>query len=259
MSHASGHVSEEDLILHYYSELADARRVDDHLIACGRCRVEFERLKGTLALVDAGGLDPVEPPAPGFERDVWARLEPQLTRRRSWLSGWFAETPKWAFGAGVAALVLAAFVSGRFSRETPGGPPAATVASSADVAERVLVLAVVDHLDRSQMVLLEVLNADFAERFDLVHEQSLARELVTANRLYRQTAERTGDERTGELLDELERVLVEIANAPQGATKDDLEALRAHIAARGVLFRVRVVHSEMRERERQSVLSRSES
>jgi hypothetical protein len=87
----------------------------------------------------------------------------------------------------------------------------------------------------------------------------MARELVTANRLYRQTAVGTGDDATGAVLDELERVLLEIANTPQDATKDDLEALRAQIAARGVLFKVRVVHSEMRERERESVTQVSET
>jgi len=61
------------------------------------------------------------------------------------------------------------------------------------------------------------------------------------------------------VLDELERVLVEIANTPQDATRNDLEALRARIASRGVLFKVRVVHSEMRERERQSLLPGSTS
>lgn len=252
------HVTEEDLILHYYGEAPDQRQVDQHLAACAQCRGEFERLTRVLALVEADGLNPAEPPGPAFERTMWARIEPHLTRRPSRFARWFAVTPRWAFAGGIAALVLAAFVAGRFSREvTPTATT--TVAASTDVAERVLVLAVVDHLDRSQMVLLEVLNADFSEPFDLDQEQSLARELVTENRLYRQTAVRTGDEQTSDLLDELERVLVEIANTPQGASKDDLEALRASIASRGLLFKVRVVHSEMRERERQPLVSGSKS
>ena len=252
------HLSEEDLILHYYGEAPETDSAEQHLASCPRCRGELERLKGVLALVEANGLNPAEPPGPAFEREVWARLEPALPRRRSWLGGLLAGTPKWAFAAGVAMLVIAALVAGRVTREVPA-PADAPILARADATERVLVLAVVDHLDRSQMVLLEVLNADFSEPFDLGQEQTLARDLVTANRLYRQTAEHTGDERTSELLDELERVLVEIANTPQGATKDDLEALRAHIASRGVLFKVRVVNSEMRERERQTVISRSES
>jgi hypothetical protein len=128
-----------------------------------------------------------------------------------------------------------------------------TTTASADVTERVLVVAVVDHLDRSQMVLLEVMNGEAGDQTTFSEEQSLARELVASSRLYRQTAVRTGDDRTGDVLDELERALVEIANTPQDATPEELEALRARIASRGLLFKVRVVRSEMVERERQTL------
>ena len=270
------HVTEEELILHYYGESASAlsgegsaeRRVDQHLATCPSCREELEHLRRVLELVNAEGLNP-EPPGPAFEREVWARLQPQLTsRRQSWFARFFDTTPKatparwgprqWAMAGGVAGLMLVAFLAGRISNDVLP-PSAPTTTADGDFAERVLVVAVVDHLDRSQMVLLEVLNGDFSRSADFAAEQSIARELVTANRLYRQTAVRTGDDATGSVLDELERVLLEIANAPQNATKDDLEALQAQIADGGMLFKVRVVRSEMRERERESVTKVSES
>jgi hypothetical protein len=252
------HVSEEDLILHYYGEGADQGRVDRHLTSCVTCRMEFERLKRALALVDADGFSPATAPGPAFEREVWARLEPHLSRRHSWFSRVFV-TPKWALASGFAVIVLVAFLAGRFSNTVSPTSSAPAVATAEDVAERVLVLAVVDHLDQTQMVLLEVLNGASGAGVDLSKEQSLARELVAANRLYRQSAVRTGDDRTSEVLDELERVLLEIANTPQGASEGDLEALRARIASRGVLFKVRVVHSEMLERERQALIPGSRS
>jgi hypothetical protein len=285
MNANSRHISEEELILHYYGETADglsaetpgsnaARRVEQHLAGCPSCREELDHLRRVLELVDAEGLNPAEPPGPAFEREVWARLQPHLTSSRpSWFSRFFHSAPtatparvprwgprQWGLAGGVAGLVLVAFLAGRLSDEVlpPAAAPAMATANG-NVAERVLVVAVVDHLDRSQMVLLEVLNGDFAGGVDFAAEQSMARELVTANRLYRQTALGAGDDATGAVLDELERVLLEIANTPQDATKDDLEALRAQIAARGVLFKVRVVGSEMRERERESVIRVSET
>ena len=51
----------------------------------------------------------------------------------------------------------------------------------------------------------------------------------------------------------LERVLIEIANAPPDVSARELDALRAEIEQRGILFRLRVVSSEMRTRE--SVMS----
>lgn len=266
------HLTEETLILQYYGETEDAAAVEAHLATCVACREEFDRLRHVLGLVD---VEEVPEPPQEFERQVWARLVPELeTRKPSWLSRLFhlrsgspferasaRQGPKWAYAGGVAALLLAAFVAGRFSRspvvEAPGVVTTATVGN---VSERVLVVAVVDHLDRSQMMLVELLNADPGQLpVDRGTEQSRARELVAENRLYRVSAAEAGDDAMSDVLDELERVLLEIANTPDDATAGDLEALRQRIDARGLLFKVRVVHSEMRERERQTVIAGSTS
>ena len=249
------HATEEDLILHYYGEAASAGTIEAHLTMCHACRDEFDRLRRVLELVD---LQEVPEPPPSFERDVWARLEPQLTaRRQSWLSRWLPATPKWAYAGGFAVLLLVAFVAGRMSR--PDQPIEAPPAIAGNVTERVLVVAIVDHLDRSQMMLVELLNTDFETASGFADGPARARELVATNRLYRRTAVQAGDEATGDVLDDLERTLLEIANTPSDAPRDELEALRARIEARGLLFRVRIVHSEMQERERQTVVSGSTS
>jgi hypothetical protein len=172
------------------------------------------------------------------------------------LGGWldrllrFQRAPRWALAGALAALVLAAFVAGRFtSPSVPTAPAADPVV--AVLGERLLLVAVFDHLDRSQMVLVELLNGSDAADFAAISaEQARARELVAANRLYRQTALQAGDNAIGETLEDLERVLLEIANAPENLTAADVAALREQIGARGLLFRVRVVQSEIRERER---------
>jgi hypothetical protein len=256
MKERAMHVTEEELILHYYGEAPNGAAVDDHLTSCAACRAEFSRLQQALALVDT---DTVPDPGPGFERRVWARLEPQLQvePRTSWFS-WLMPTPaRLAWVAGAAAVIVAAFVAGRVSGPAPApvpGPNQASAATSEASNDGVLVLAVVDHLDRSQMVLVELMNSDLDRPVvNISSEQSRARDLVAANRLYRASAAQAGDDTTGDVLDELERVLIEIANAPEDASKAELDALRARIASRGLLFRVRVVNSEMRLRERQLV------
>jgi hypothetical protein len=162
-----------------------------------------------------------------------------------------------AWAAGVAAVIVAAFVAGRVSGPAPASAPSQAAALPSDsTSDGVLVLAVVDHLDRSQMMLIELMNADPDQPVvNISNEQSRARDLVAANRLYRQSAAQAGDETTGDVLDELERVFIEIANAPEDAGKAELEALRARIVSRGLLFRVRVVNSEMRQREQRMVAS----
>jgi hypothetical protein len=98
-----------------------------------------------------------------------------------------------------------------------------------------------------------LLNADPQAPLDVTGEQRSAQDLLSANRIYRQAAMRTGDAGVAHVLEELERVLVELANGPSELGPGDLAALRRRIESQGVLFRVRVVGSQIREREKVAV------
>jgi hypothetical protein len=50
------------------------------------------------------------------------------------------------------------------------------------------------------------------------------------------------------VLEDLERVLLEIANAPADASSNDLTDLQSRITTEDLLFRLRVIASEMRQR-----------
>ena len=71
------HLSEDELILHYYGETAraDESRVESHLASCADCQFANQQLRRVMTLVDTAA--PVEAPL-GFERTAWARLEPML-------------------------------------------------------------------------------------------------------------------------------------------------------------------------------------
>jgi hypothetical protein len=250
----NAHLTDDELILHFYGETdrADEARVVSHLAACDECRRADQQLRRVMTLVDTAS--PVEAP-PGFERIAWARLEPALdAHRRTWKSiFWF---PQWALAGGVAALVLAAFVAGRFSGGEPAGvtstsgPTATASPVVADLAERVLNAEVGDHLDRTQMMLVELANAGTDESDVFAAEQQRASDLVAANRLIRQSVEQSGDAAVADVLEDLERLLLEIANAPATAPSDELSDLQSRISAEDLLFRVRVIASEMRQRTR---------
>ena len=79
---------------------------------------------------------------------------------------------------------------------------------------------------------------------------SRAEQLLADNRLYRQTADDTGDVGLSELLDEIERVLTEVAATPESGSSRDLADVRRRIESRDLLFKVRVVASEIRERQK---------
>jgi hypothetical protein len=206
-----------------------------------------------LGTIDESALAPELPDH--FEKIVWARLEPNLRRNRRWFS-WMAVSPApLALAATVLVLVGAAFFAGRLS--SPARVAPATGALSAEqLRERILLVDLGEHLDRSQMVLVELASAD-AAALDMTDEQARAEQLLAANRLYRQTAISTGDAALGDLLDELERFLVELATSPKRLSNEQLDDLRKQIEAKGLLFRVRVISSEVRERQKAAIQRRS--
>jgi hypothetical protein len=75
---ATQHLTEDELILHYYgeTEAPQERQIAAHLEGCGICRSEYARLQRVLGAIDERAVA-VEP-HPSFERTMWARLEPNL-------------------------------------------------------------------------------------------------------------------------------------------------------------------------------------
>lgn len=235
------HIHEDELVLHYYGEMDDAveAQLATHLATCAACAEQYRRLQRVLAAVEAGA--PADAPE-NFERIVWARLEPNLVR----------DANRWnlaplALAAAVLVLVAGSFFAGRLlPRGADTGPAAA---SAEKVRERILLVNLGDHLDRTQMVLVDVVSADEGS-VDMSAERERAGQLVAANRLYRQTAARSGEPGIVELLEELERVLVEVAASPDRMDATDFDMMRRRIESKGLLFKVRVVSSEVRERQK---------
>ena len=145
----------------------------------------------------------------------------------------------------MAALVLLAFI-GRYTKKSPAG---GEFVDAGKVRERVLVVAAVgDHLGRSEMILMELANTEPEKGEKLVNissEQKRAEELLEQLWMYRQTAMRDGDALMASTLDELERVLLDIANSPDEVTPVQFEAIQKRIAAKGILLKVRVVNQEL--------------
>jgi hypothetical protein len=129
-------------------------------------------------------------------------------------------------------------------------PPANGMVANVE-PERVLQAEFGNHLDRTQMMLVELVNADTDHADVLAGEQARAADLVAANRLMRQSALQSGDAQIVDILEDLERVLLEIANAPADASSKQVNDLQSRITNEDLLFRLRVIASEMRQRQLQ--------
>jgi anti-sigma factor RsiW len=247
------HVSDDELILHFYGELsaADRARVSGHLGVCQACAASDVRLRQVLDAVDEV---PAPEPAAGFEQAVWARLQPALARRRAaWWHVWMWTPAQLSAAAAVALLVVFAFVAGRYwsAPGAPAGKSAAidAAASAQAVRERILLVAVGDHLEQTQMVLVELAHADGRDTVNISAARAQAAELVADNRLYRQTAVTAGDVAIVSVLEDLERALIEVARCPSQVPRRDLDAILRGIEDQGLLFKLRVVSERVRERE----------
>ena len=246
------HYTEDELILYYYGEHRRRDRVEQHLEGCASCRELYQSLAGVLALVG----DPHVPErGDKYGLEVWQRIRHQLPEQEApWWAVWTRPSPLALAGA-AAVLLIAAFIA---SRSWPSGgvtvQPTVAVAPAGigtDAGERVRLAAVGDHLEQSERMLLEFVNADgTADRpADVSAQQQWAADLISANRLYRDASTAAGDATVAAVLDELERNLLELVHGPASLTPHDLEQIRLRLDAAALLFRVRVLSEELRERE----------
>src|SRR5262245_43662292 len=251
-----GHYQEDDLILYYYGEGRKRPDIERHLDECGACAAAYREIAGPLSMI-------VEPPLPErgeqYGLEVWQRIRHKLPEQEQpWWREWF-RVERLTLAGAVAVLVLAAFVAGRF-RSTPavvyapgtseqiaatsGGGAAA---SETGQRQRILITSVADHLDRSERVLTDIMNTSAGR--DISAEQRWAEDLLMTSRLYRQDAVDAGEQSVASVLDDLERSLLEIVHSPSQISAADLEQIRRRIDAAALLFKVRVLGDELRQRE----------
>jgi hypothetical protein len=253
------HLTQEDIVSAYYGEPG----AEEHLRACPECQAELARLATVLDRVTA---PEVPEPAEGYEARVWERLRwrMRVEEKRERRTGWM----KWA---AVAAVTFLAFISGllwkreavpvsqeartatttatttaRTATAATAAQPAAS-SSTQQQRDRVLLVVVSDHFDRSERVLIELTNLSAGEGpVDIGAERAAAEDLLASNRLYRRTALSRGEETVATLLDELEPVLLQIAHAPEDMTGNELRRIQKRVEAKGLVFKLRVVRADVR-------------
>jgi hypothetical protein len=247
------HPNEAQLVLYHYGEDPCSNEIAEHLEVCDACRANYQALQRVLAAVETA---PVPERAQSYGAEVWRQLRPQLAKpAKPRGSSFWRVFPwhRWAVAGALGSLVLGAFLAGRFWPQ-PTIKPALGIAQSqplsAGARERILLTEIGDHLERSQLALIELINSKTNGAVDITVEQVLARELSAVNRLFRRTAADAGEPGLASVLEELELVLVEIANGPARLSEDEFAALRERIDTNGLLFKVKVLGAQVRSRER---------
>jgi len=258
------HLTDEQMILYYYGEPCDDSSIREHLDSCGPCRSEYQNLQRSLALVTA---DSIPERSADYGSRLWRQLQSGLHARGSSsdVRRWTLDLGRWtplAWGGVVAALLVGAFLLGRHWPNPQ--PPAAleqATALSPQAREQVLLSAIADHLEESQLVLMEIAHAPESEKVDIAASQSMALEALKANRICRQAAVRNGEQGLASVLDDLEPILLDIVHSPSTVSSAQIDEIRQRIQAQEILFKLRVLGSTMRERQKDAAreLSRRSS
>ena len=230
-----------------------ARSVEEHVAQCDRCFSDLQIFKETMKLV------PHRMNKPSDERTeaYWTSFVDQIDdKTHSEKRMPTAANPIWdavrsavrfrrpTFMIPVGALAMAA-VAALLWTALPGARD--DVGRSTQVVGGVKADSVrtelADYFRRSKVLLVGISNVsmDRGGRVDLSAERHAARSLV---RQARYLVDRAPDERSQELIKDLQRILQELANMEQQADLPDVEIVRSGMHQENILFKIRMAESE---------------
>jgi hypothetical protein len=234
---------DEDLILYYYGEAPAESEIEKELEASAELRRRYAAL---CLVLDAVEIEPVPDRGPAYGSRIWHRIASEIeeSKAKSWNWSWLRPQRQWVLAGVMILLLITAFLAGRLVPD-PAGQSMAGLSS--DGRDRILLMTVASHLERSEMLLLELVNTHENGEIDLSLERQLANELGQESRLYRQAAQQAGKTDVAVLLEQLETVLVELSHGPQTVPSADLGELRVRLDEGDVLFKVRVLGTRLRQ------------
>jgi hypothetical protein len=231
------HLGEEQWIELYYDE--GTVEANTHLRACRECSAKYAEFQQSLDAIRPAA---VPQRSAEYGERVWESLRPGLIPYQKKTAAWRRWT-HWratALAVSCAMLLAVAFFGGRYWERVATKEP--SVAANQQGAQRVVLVVLTDHLDRTERLLVQLEHADSPDRAGNAQLQSEARELLASNRLYRVTASNAGDPALAGALDRLEGVLAEVANDPN-LSAADLERVRKNMNTTGILFEIRILRS----------------
>ena len=184
------HLTEEELMAYREGGHKDHRQIAVHLSECPLCYEAMARIENVFTALSAM---PEPEPGPDFEERMWGQLAPRL----------LVNSTKWWEGLFSPRRFVAVAASG-------GGRRAGVLRRKNDQAQRTqhghcgyqqssgtgARCCRGEHLDRSEMVLMELQNTqpvdDTKHLIDFSSAQHRAEDLLEENRLYRETALKEG-------------------------------------------------------------------
>jgi anti-sigma-K factor RskA len=235
----------------------DLRQVEAHLAVCQVCAQEVDELKQFVKF----SMEYTSQPSDTRSTEYWNEFasnverkiqESEMPARQPIRVPWYEEvltflTLRWrlvaAMSAAVSVVVLAIIIWRMMPSEPPREIPNTTIHRPAISAQQAAYdERVADYFRRSKMLLIGVTNmkVDDNEPTDLSAERRVSRELVHEARYLKQ---QPIDYRSAQLIDDLQKILIELANAKEQGGAPNVELVRAGVHQENLLFKIRMAET----------------
>lgn len=224
---------DEDLLLFHYQESPNQAEIQVHLSECDACQQALKSLQELLSDVDE-----LEVPrrSESYTTQLWWRIKPRLkaspNRSKTWL-------PLLA----AAAILVAAFLAGRMSVQSPEQSQEASLQLDQTAKDRILLASVADHLERTRGYLVDLrLPGETGNK-------QLVRRLVDDNRFYLAAARQGNQGDLVSFLEELEFTLLDLAHF--GDVSMDVKTGQ-NGEHKQVILKIDLYESVVRDRQKQT-------
>lgn len=227
----------------------EVARIESHTAACASCKKELEDLRSILGTLPSS-------PAPSNRQteEYWQGFVDTVERRtvarnaREFKSLWqsieslLVLRPRHAAVLGGSFALTAAAV---FAWHIFSAPPAQQpfiVEEAGTTSEEFTPERVSQYFRKSKVLLVGLTNSKMPEdhAVDFSVERRASRELVREARYLRQ---QPLDRRSSHLIDNLEKILIELANLEETNDLPDVEIIRGGIQRENLLFKIRMAEA----------------
>jgi len=207
--------------------------LDEHLENCPSCARLFEKTKASWASLDV----PTDGPHPDWEKSWDVIAARALARPKTWRL--FGVPGRWAVAAASLLVVFAlGYIAGRRYLKPPAGPAASLLAATAEPSP------LLRYAESLEPVLIDFLNRGETERpqelADL--ERKIVRSMLAETRLLQALAASSRNAELSAFLEEMESILLSLANLKPG-DRDSADELGRTIRERRIRSKLRDLSS----------------
>lgn len=245
----------EDLFLKaLYDDLDDKERnqFHNHLKGCEACKLRYNRYKATLQIMDRK--QDQELPQEYWD-SYWDRLLDKMETPEKETMRWIPKNkkfkiiiplPSWSYKVGFALGVL---VIGIFLGRTIFSPSSDILQERMSSKQKYNTLASLDartnkFLEKSRILLLGIINydpdTDERSSFNLEGNREISQQLVQDVYSLQEDLEQTSQNKLSRLVEELELILLQIANLESEEDIAQIEMIQSGVEQKSILMKITI-------------------